>query len=99
MWASWAASISIRLARGSRACRGKSSDCWSGCWYCPESVGRVGYSSVLLGVSGRVLARVLRLVGSSVVAGGCPAEAVGGGVVVTQPVGLAVEGEHHAAVQ
>ena len=32
------------------------------------------------------------LVGSSVVPGGRPAEAVGGGVVVAQPVGLAVEG-------
>jgi hypothetical protein len=41
----------------------------------------------------------MTLVGSSVVPGGCPAEAVGGGVVVAQPVGLAVEGEHHAAVQ
>ena len=39
------------------------------------------------------------LVGSSVVPGGCPAQAVGGGVVITQPVGLAVEGQHHAAVQ
>ena len=48
-------------------------------------------------MSGRVLAPVLRLVGSSVVPGGCPAEAVGGGVVVTQPVGLAVEGHQRNA--
>ena len=43
------------------------------------------------------MAPVLRLIGSSVVPGGCPAEAVGGGVVVTQPVGLAVEGHQRNA--
>jgi len=46
-----------------------------------------------------VFGLVLTLVDSSVVPGGCPAEAVGGGVVVAQPVGFAVKGEHYAAVQ
>src|ERR1700752_3067701 len=49
---------------------------------------------------GYVLVSVgLMVVDSSVVPGGCPAQAVGGGVVITEPVGLAVEGQHHAAVQ
>ena len=102
MWASSAASISTA------ACSGQSSVSWH---RDRSTVGRaVGNARNRLGglnihqISwvywvGYWRARVLRMVGSSAVSGGCPAQGFGGGVVVAQPVGIAVEGEHYAAVQ